>query len=216
MSAKKQRSSILTAILGFVAVIVIVAAIGYFTAFGGDNIMGEVEAAEYRVTGKAPGRILDLRVEEGDVVHKGDTLAILGTPEESAKKVTPESTSDITSVISENDGEVSEVFARVGEQVDEGSPIMTVAITDDLWGIFDVREDMLQGMKVGDEITVYSPAFDKDIRMKVSDINNLDSLPAGKESKQTGRYGQKKYEMKARPVDTAEGLRPGMSLIIRR
>jgi HlyD family secretion protein len=45
-----------------------------------------VEVTEYRVSSKVPGRILELRVKEGDYVHAGDTLAILDAPEVEAKK----------------------------------------------------------------------------------------------------------------------------------
>ena len=87
MSAKQQHNNILLAILGFIAVVVIVALIGYFTLDRTpDQIQGEVEVSEYRVSSKVPGRILEIRVKEGDYVHVGDTLAILDAPEVLAKR----------------------------------------------------------------------------------------------------------------------------------
>lgn len=50
-----------------------------------DYIQGQIETTDYRVSSKVPGRLLELRVAEGDVVRKGDTLAILEAPEVSAK-----------------------------------------------------------------------------------------------------------------------------------
>ena len=71
MSAKSQHKNILLAVLGFVSVVVIVAVIGYFTIDRTeDTIQGEVEVSEYRVACKFPGRITDIKVKEGDVVHK--------------------------------------------------------------------------------------------------------------------------------------------------
>ena len=86
MSAKSQHHNILLAIAGFVAVVIIVAVIGFF-AFDRDPdvIQGQVEVSEYRVSSKVPGRILELRVKEGDFVKVGDTLAILDAPEVRAK-----------------------------------------------------------------------------------------------------------------------------------
>ena len=86
MSAKSQHHNILLAIAGFVAVVIIVAVIGFF-AFDRDPdvIQGQVEVSEYRVSSKVPGRILELRVKEGDYVKVGDTLAILDAPEVRAK-----------------------------------------------------------------------------------------------------------------------------------
>ena len=60
MSAKKQHNNILLAIIGFIAVVAVVAAIGYFTLDRQPEIIqGEVEVSEYRVSSKVPGRILD-------------------------------------------------------------------------------------------------------------------------------------------------------------
>lgn len=47
--------------------------------------MGDVNAAEYRVSGKVPGRVEALLVKEGDFVKEGDTLVIINSPEVSAK-----------------------------------------------------------------------------------------------------------------------------------
>ena len=86
MSVKTQHNNILLAVLGIVVVVAIVAIIGLF-AFGhtDEEIQGEIEVTEYRVSSKVPGRILELRVKEGDYVKVGDTLAILDAPEVEAK-----------------------------------------------------------------------------------------------------------------------------------
>ena len=87
MSAKSQHNNILLAIIGFVLVVVIVGLIGFLTlGREDDTIQGEVEVSEYRISCKLPGRVVDLRVKEGDYVHVGDTLAILEIPEIDAQK----------------------------------------------------------------------------------------------------------------------------------
>ena len=48
-------------------------------------IQGEAEAAEYRISGKVPGRIEAFYAAEGDMVHKGDTLVLIDSPEVCAK-----------------------------------------------------------------------------------------------------------------------------------
>ena len=74
MSAKSQHNNIVLAIIGFVAVVIIVALIGYLALDRDpDVIQGQVEVTEYRVSSKVPGRILELRVKEGDYVKAGDT-----------------------------------------------------------------------------------------------------------------------------------------------
>ena len=87
MENKAQKNSIILAIAGFTAVVVVAGLIGYFTlGKSEDVIQGEVEVSEYRVSSKVPGRILELRVKEGDYVHVGDTLAILDAPEVEDRK----------------------------------------------------------------------------------------------------------------------------------
>ena len=53
------------------------------------------------MSSKVPGRILELRAKEGDVVHKGDILAIIDAPEVKAKKVQAESARNAASALHE-------------------------------------------------------------------------------------------------------------------
>ena len=325
--AKKQHNNILLAILGFVIVVAIVAAIGYLAIDRDPEIIqGQVEVSEYRVSSKVPGRILEIRVKEGDYVKAGDTLAILDAPEVRAKMQQAQSAEDGASALeqmarngarkeqvqaayqllqqakagleiaeksysrvqhlfdegvmsaqkrdeaeamyksaqaqvkaaqsqydmavngarqeekqaaqaqvnrargaveevnayigetvqtAQMDGEVSSIYPKVGELVGTGSPIMTISMMDDLWGTFNVREDQMQGMQVGSEFQAYVPAFDKTIKMKVYHMKDQGSYAVWKATKSTGQYDLKTFEVKARPVEPLEGLRPGMSLVIR-
>lgn len=49
-------------------------------------IQGKVENEQISVVSKIPGKIIKILVKEGDLVQKGDTLAILDIPEVDAKK----------------------------------------------------------------------------------------------------------------------------------
>jgi HlyD family secretion protein len=51
-----------------------------------DLIQGKVENEQIAVVSKIPGKIIKILVKEGDLVQKGDTLAILDIPEVDAKK----------------------------------------------------------------------------------------------------------------------------------
>ena len=327
-AAKQQHNNILLAILGFIAVVVIVALIGFFTIDQKpDEIQGEVEVSEYRVSSKVPGRILELRVKEGDFVRVGDTLAILDAPEVRAKKTQAQGAEDAAAAMSQMaqrgarkqqvqaayqlwqqakaaaevtkksydrvqrlfnegvitaqkrdevfaqykaseaqekaaksqydmavegaraeekaaaaaqvnrargavaevnsymretvqvaqmEGEVSDIYPKVGELVGTGAPIMSIAVMNDMWGTFNVREDQLEGMTVGSEFTAYSPAFKKDLKMKVYYIKDQGSFAVWKATKANGQYDLKTFEVKARPVEKFDGLRPGMSLIIKK
>ena len=324
---RSQHKNILLAIAGFVAVVIIVALIG-FLALGRepDVKQGQVEVSEYRVSSKVPGRILEIRVKEGDYVKVGDTLAILDAPEVRAKMEQARSAenaaaalelkaqngarkeqiqgafsvlqqakagyeiaeksynriqrlfdegvvsaqkrdevyanykameaqmkaaqsqydmavngarmedkmaaaaqvgrargavNEVNSYIHETvqvaqmEGEVADIYPKVGELVGTGSPIMSIAVMEDMWGTFNIREDQLNGMKVGSEFTAFVPAFNKDIKMKVYYLKDQGSYAVWKATKANGQYDLKTFEVKARPVEKLEGLRPGMSLIIK-
>lgn len=328
MSEKKQHKNIIITAACTTLVVAVVAVIGAMSIKQEpETIQGQVEVSEYRVSSKVPGRILEIRVKEGDCVNVGDTLAILDAPEVRAKMTQAQSAENAaaamdemanngarqeqvrgafavlqqakagleiaqksynrvqrlydegvmtaqkrdeafanykaleaqvkaaqsqydmarngarteekkaaaaqvnrakgavaevnsyiheTMQIAQMAGEVSDVYPKVGELVGTGSPIMSVSLMNDIWGTFNVREDQLDGMKVGSIVTAFVPAFKKEIRMKVYYIKDQGSYAVWKATKSNGQYDLKTFEVKARPMDKLEGLRPGMSLILKR
>ena len=301
--------------------------IGYLTLGSKEEVIqGQVEVNEYRVSSKVPGRILEIRVKEGDYVKAGDTLVIIDAPDVMAKQAQAESAESAASamdqmaqagarqeqiraafevlqqtkagleiaeksynrvqrlfdegVMSEQkrdeayanykameaqvkaaqsqydmarngarreekmaaaaqvkrakgavaevnsyvhemvqvatqDGEVSEIFPEVGELVGTGSPIMTISVMKDLWATFNVREDLLGDMAVGKTIHAFVPAFNKELDFKVYYMKDQGSYATWKATKANGQYDLKTFEVKARPVGILDGLRPGMSVVIR-
>lgn len=328
MSEKKQHKNIIITAACTTLVVAVVAVIGAMSIKQEpETIQGQVEVSEYRVSSKVPGRILEIRVKEGDYVNVGDTLAILDAPEVRAKMTQAQSAENAaaamdemanngarqeqvrgafavlqqakagleiaqksynrvqrlydegvmtaqkrdeafanykaleaqvkaaqsqydmarngarteekkaaaaqvnrakgavaevnsyiheTMQIAQMAGEVSDVYPKVGELVGTGSPIMSVSLMNDIWGTFNVREDQLDGMKVGSIVTAFVPAFKKEIRMKVYYIKDQGSYAVWKATKSNGQYDLKTFEVKARPMDKLEGLRLGMSLILKR
>ncbi len=86
MEKNQNKGNLLTGVIVLVALIVIVAVLGIiFTKPAEEVIQGEAEATEYRVSGKVPGRIEAFYATEGDMVHKGDTLVLIDSPEVRAK-----------------------------------------------------------------------------------------------------------------------------------
>ncbi len=117
--------------------------------------------------------------------------------------------------VAQMDGEVSTIYPKVGELLGSGSPIITISIMNDIWGTFNMREDQLNGLKLGDVLKAFVPAFNKEIELKVYSIKDEGSYATWKATKSNGQYDMKTFEVKARPVKKFDGLRPGMSVIIK-
>lgn len=70
----KDKLLVLTIVI-IIAVIAAMALIGFlFIKQGPDTIQGQADATEVRISGKLPGRVADIYVEEGQRVMAGDTL----------------------------------------------------------------------------------------------------------------------------------------------
>ena len=114
------------------------------------------------------------------------------------------------------DGEVSSIYPHVGELVIMGAPIMTISLLDDMWATFNVREERLNDLEMGKEITVKIPALgNKEAKMKIYHVNDMGSFATWGATKAYGDYDSKTFEIKARPVQPIENFRPGMSVILK-
>ena len=82
---------------------------------------------------------------------------------------------------------------------------------------FNVREDLLKNLTMGAEFEAIVPALDnKTIKLKVDYMKDLGTYAAWKVTKTTGQFDLKTFEVRARPMESVEGLRPGMSVIIKK
>lgn len=114
------------------------------------------------------------------------------------------------------DGEVTDIFPQIGELVGTGAPIMNVALMNDMWVTFNIREDHLSIFKMNKTFKATIPALgEKEVTLKVYYMKDLGSYAAWKATKTTGQYDMKTFEIKATPMQKVEGLRPGMSVLIK-
>ena len=119
-----------------------------------------------------------------------------------------------TILISPISGEITEVFPATGELVATGSPIMNIVDMNDIWFSFNVREDLLGELKMGNEIEVTIPALNEKATLKITYIKALASYATWKATKATGQFDAKTFEVRAKPTATIKNLRPGMSAIM--
>ena len=133
------------------------------------------------------------------------------------------SVAEVESILSDSyltaptDGEISDIFPNVGELVSLGAPIMNVLKLDDMWVSFNVREDLLENLTMGAEVQAIIPALEnKEVTLKVFYIRDMGSYAVWRATKVTGQYDAKTFQVKDRPVEPVDNLRPGMSVLLKR
>lgn len=133
------------------------------------------------------------------------------------------SVAEVESILSDSyltaptDGEISDIFPNVGELVSLDAPIMNVLKLDDMWVSFNVREDLLENLTMGAEVQAIIPALEnKEVTLKVFYIRDMGSYAVWRATKVTGQYDAKTFQVKARPVEPVDNLRPGMSVLLKR
>lgn len=113
------------------------------------------------------------------------------------------------------DGEVAERFPKVGELVGTGAPIFNIIDLSDMWITFSIREDLLSELKIGKTVEAFIPALNnRPITLTLYYMKDMGTYAAWKATKTTGQYDYKTFEVRARPTQPVEGLRPGMSVIL--
>ena len=109
----------------------------------------------------------------------------------------------------------SQVYQRnvePGEYVSPGVPLVTLIDLNDLWIHFDLREDLVKTLKVGDRFGVRIPALaDRRITVEVKLIATKGEYASWRATRATGDFDLRTFSIRAYPVERAPELRPGMS-----
>jgi HlyD family secretion protein len=99
-----------------------------------------------------------------------------------------------------------------GEYVSPGVPLVTLIDLSDMWIHFDLREDLVKTLKVGDRFGVRIPALgDRRITVEVRLIATKGEYASWRATRATGDFDLRTFSIRAYPVDKAPELRPGMS-----
>ena len=109
-------------------------------------------------------------------------------------------------------GQVTTRIAEIGENFGIGAPLFSIVDLEDEWFTFNLREDLLGGLKVGDQFTVTVPAMrNAEIRLRVTVINAQGQFATWRATRATGDFDLRTFEVRAKPITPQDGLRPGMS-----
>lgn len=323
---KRENRTLLMALLLLTIGAVVLAIIGFvFLKKPAEIIEGQADATTVRVSGKLPGRVADIYVKEGDMVHAGDTLVhihsslaeaklmqaeamkqaaaaqnqkvdagtriqIIQTAQQlvaqaaAAKEIAYKTYQRMENLFKENvisaqkrdeakaaydaataaesavrsqlalakagaqkedkesaaamvnvaqggiaeveslledqyltapcDGQIDQIYPEVGELVALGAPIMNVLKISDKWVTFNVREEYLNNMKLGQKIKVMIPALDKrEVEAQIYYVRDMGNYATWRATKATGEWDSRTFEVKAHPVDSIADLRPGMTVV---
>lgn len=326
---KTENRSLMFGLLAVVGVTLLLAIIGFLFMRQPDEIIeGQADATSVRISGKLPGRVVELMVSEGDMVKAGDTLVHIHSSLAEArlmqaeamenaaaaqnKKIDAGTRSQIISaaaelvaqakaattitrktyermqrlfeqgVVSEQkrdeakaaydaaaaaqqaaesqlslaragaqsedkesaaalvnaarggvaeveslledqyltapcDGQIDQIYPTTGELVSLGAPIMSLLKISDKWVTFNVREELLSQMKLGDSITVEIPALDHmSTSARIYYVRDMGSYATWRATKATGDWDSRTFEVKARTSEPLPDLRPGMTVLYRK
>jgi HlyD family secretion protein len=113
------------------------------------------------------------------------------------------------------DGEVTTTVVQEGELFGRNSPLMSLVDVRQVWFVFNLREDLLAGLEVGDRLAVRVPAIAADaVPVRVTVINALGRYATWRATKATGDFDLRTFEVRAVASEPVAGLRPGMSAIV--
>lgn len=327
ISMKENNKTLLAGLATIIGAVAVVALVGIFAIHPQKElIMGEADAAEYRVSNMVPGHIDQLYVSEGDHVSVGDTLAHISSRQVDAKmqqakavrnaaaaqsrkakggarnqqvemayqvwqkaqaaeavykksyervkglyekKVVSaqqfdevnakykaaqadcaaaeqqylmakegaqredidaaaalvkqaggavaevQSYLDDSYLIAPSDGEVVEVYAKIGDLVGTGAPVVSILDRFDSWFSFSIREDMLGSIRNGDTVEVQIPALGKQrYACTVRKVQAMASYATWRATKTLGQYDVKSFDVKVVPQKSIDNLCPGMTAIL--
>lgn len=119
-----------------------------------------------------------------------------------------------TQIIAPASGEVGRRLAQPGEIVSAGYPVLLLTEAQAPWVTVTLREDELQGVRVGSQFAGSVPALSQQgIAFKVSFIAPAGDYATWRATRQSEGFDVKGFEVRLVPIKPVAGLRPGMSVL---
>ena len=114
------------------------------------------------------------------------------------------------------DGVVSVVAAEVGENVRAGQPILMVAAAGKQWLSFNVREDHLNGLMIGETARVMRNGADDASKAVITELRPLGVFATWQAERVIGDHDRSTLRLRLDPEGESAGLEPGMTVWIER
>lgn len=153
-----------------------------------------------------------LALEGAQQEDKSSAIAIVDAARGSVKEV--ESVLNDQYLTAPCDGVIDEVYPNEGELVATGTPIMSLLKNDDMWVTFNVREELLNDLPIGDTISIMIPALNRTkTKAQVFYSRDMGTYAIWRATKASGQWDSRTFMIKARPLEPIDNLRPGMTII---
>jgi HlyD family secretion protein len=112
-------------------------------------------------------------------------------------------------------GEVTLRVVEPGEVVGPGFPLLVITRTDRPWLTLNLREDLMPSIRIGRRLRARLPALDmRELEFEIHYISPMADFATWRSSRDLGGFDLRTFEVRARPVEGASELRPGMSVLI--
>lgn len=118
-------------------------------------------------------------------------------------------------LVSPINGELQKRLVDPGEIISSGYPIFTILDLKDSWVVIQLKEDQMSKIKKGDTFRGKITALgNQEYDFTVSYISPIGDFANWKPTNQKGEFDIRTFEIRLRPKNPIEGLRPGMTVNI--
>jgi HlyD family secretion protein len=109
-------------------------------------------------------------------------------------------------------GEIARIDIQAGELAPQGFPVVTLVDLDDAWAVLQVREDDVARFPKDSEHELRIPALKRSASFRVSAVAVMPDFATWKAAR-PGGVDLRTFEIRLRPLEAIDGLRPGMSVV---
>jgi HlyD family secretion protein len=112
------------------------------------------------------------------------------------------------------DGVVSVIVAEVGENIHAGQPILMVEAAGRQWLSFNVREDHLSGLAIGETLSVMRNGAGGAIKAVITELRPLGTFATWQAERVIGDHDRNTLRLRLDPEGQPAGLEPGITVWI--
>lgn len=110
--------------------------------------------------------------------------------------------------------EVAKRLADVGELVPAGYPVFVLVDIDQMWVSMNLLESQFSGLRNGQRLQGDIPSLALDsVPFEIYYISPVGDFATWRSTRQSSGYDVKSFEIRVRPLQRVDGLRPGMSVL---